>query len=87
MSRLERIDQKFRSFDLSMRWNWSPGAEGSYCKSKTVIFAADWSRALNLPNALVKLSAIRNCILLSHPKHFHDFIAEMVDDLDGKAPC
>jgi hypothetical protein len=62
MSLLTRIDQKFGSFDLSIRWNCKPGAAGFICKSKTVSFTAFCSRAESRLNADWKLSAMQNLI-------------------------
>ena len=44
-SPLTRTDQKCGSRDRSIRWNFSPGADGSICRSKAVVFAAFCSAA------------------------------------------
>jgi hypothetical protein len=61
-SRLTRIDQKFLSFDLSMRWNCMPGLDGSSWRSKAVVFAAFCSSPVSLARLEVKVSAMRNSI-------------------------
>ena len=61
-SRLTRTDQKFRSLTRSTRWNDSPGADGSTCRSKAVVFATFCSSPVSFARLSVNEAAIRNCM-------------------------
>src|SRR4051812_38775457 len=58
-SRLTRADQKFWSFDLSMRCSWRPLPVGSICRSNALAFTAFWSSPDSRLNDAVNVSAMR----------------------------
>ncbi len=62
MSRLTRTDQKFGSFEASMRCIERPGAVGSSCRSNAEVFTAFCSAAGRRARASVKVSAMRKSI-------------------------
>src|ERR1051325_7870286 len=88
MSRISAFtltDQKFLSFALSRRWNCIPGAAGSICKSKAVVFTAFCSSPVSRARLSVKVSAIRNS--KSHLHGHADLVFDLAVEIDIDTWC